>query len=80
MAMMLLVGCGGGDLTKENYLKINEGMQVSDAELILGSHASDDPPSTLGKGSMTWKSGNSSVTVFYDTRRRITGKMQSGLE
>ena len=81
VVILLLSGCGGGgSLTKDNYLKIHEGMQLDEAEMILGPHTADDPPSSIAKGSMTWKSKDSSVIVFYDGRRRITGKMQSKLE
>jgi hypothetical protein len=87
LILLAISGCGGGGLTKEKYLKINEGMDVGDAKLILGSPTSDEPPKSFGdgvdfKGHMTWKSEKSekvSVTVYYDRERKVTGKMQEGL-
>ena len=77
LLLALLVGCGSKDsagLTKANYSKVHEGMNKSEAEMILG------PPTTQNSttGLMEWGTadapGEPYVRIYYEIN---TGKIKS---
>jgi hypothetical protein len=87
----VVTACGGGNITKENYDKISDGMSKSEVESILGegeSQASSSVDgSSFGGESMsaevvTYESSSSSIKIISITYMNgvVQGKAQTGLD
>jgi hypothetical protein len=71
MGVVMIAGCGGSKVTKENYDKIKTGMTVAEVEAILGKGT--ESQGVAGKvgdlagsaKSITWKDGDKNITVSF---------------
>jgi hypothetical protein len=76
---LVLVGCGGGKVTSENFMKIQNGMTEKQVTDILGSPTESKDVDFGGakvKESI-WKSGNSSIEIRYDKDGKVAGQKGS---
>jgi hypothetical protein len=76
---IILVSCGG-QINKENYDRISNGMSKSQVEKILGEGDSQ-AQSTYGDysaESMTWSSGMKIISIVF-SNGKVDAKSQSGL-
>ena len=77
------IGCGGGTgnskVTRENYAKIESGMNQSDVTTILG-----EPTKKLGESPApqiwTWKDGGKEISVVIGSKGNVEDKTQTGLD
>jgi len=90
---LLLVGCGKGRVTKENFDKIKndmtladveeilkEGSQVGDGSMVAGQFGVDVGASrTPTTFDYVWERGNASITVTFNKQGKVVGKRSSGL-
>ena len=84
----VLSGCGEApqrtDLTKEDYAKVQVGMQVEDFKQLFANHniskiQSMKVDNNKNRGTMTYSAGNKSITIEFEDGR-IVSKTQSGLK
>jgi hypothetical protein len=76
---IILVSCGG-QINKENYDRISNGMSKSQVEKILGEGDSQ-AQSTYGDysaESMTWSSGMKIISIVF-SNGKVDAKSESGL-
>jgi hypothetical protein len=77
------IGCGGGSgnskVTRENFLKIESGMNHSDVTTILG-----EPTKKMGESPApqiwTWKDGSKEISVVIGSNGKVEDRTQTGLE
>lgn len=74
-AQIVVAGCGGTRITRENCNKIQVGMSRAEVEKILGSAGNSY------QGIVTWKGGTDDqrITVIFDEERRVSEKTCEGL-
>ena len=84
-ASVILTSCGG-NLNKDNYEKISDGMSVSQVESILGkgeSQASSNVDlgeygGNISSEVMTWQSGTKVISITF-SNGKVMAKAQNGL-
>jgi hypothetical protein len=82
-AFVLAGGVGCNKVTRENYNKVQAGMTVQQVKDILGNpdETRSAGASVLGisadKTTMTWKSGDKSITVTFVNDQVLTTSMQN---
>jgi hypothetical protein len=77
------IGCGGcgsnTKVTRENYARIERGMNHSDVTTILG-----EPTKKMGESPApqiwTWKDGSKEISVVIGSNGKAEGRTQTGLE
>ena len=80
MALSIILVSFGGQINKENYDRISNGMSKSQVEKILGEGDSQ-AQSTYGDysaESMTWSSGMKIISIVF-SNGKVDAKSQSGL-
>jgi len=71
LGVVMLAGCGGSKVTKDNFDKIKTGMTVAEVEAILGKGTeTQSAAGAIGDlaGSaktITWKDGDKTITVNF---------------
>ena len=81
---LLLVGCGGNSITKDNYSEIKTGMTIAEVESILGSgteQASSDASISgisIDMKSMVWQDEMKIITIMF-SHGKVQSKSQFGL-
>jgi hypothetical protein len=82
---VILMGCSG-EINKDNYSKISNGMSISQVESILGEGESNASSSVdlgeyggnISSEVMTWQSGMKVITISFSNGKVMT-KAQYGL-
>jgi len=79
ISLMILISCSG-NINKENYDKIRNGMTKAEVESILGKGDSNASSSYGGYSSeaVTYQSGMKVISVVY-SNGRVEAKSQAGL-
>ena len=81
---LILVGCGGNSITKDNYSEIKTGMTIAEVESILGSgteQASSDASIggiSIDMKSMVWQDEMKIISIMF-SHGKVQSKSQFGL-
>ena len=84
LCIVLLVGCGGNPITKDNYNKIQTGMTLAEVESILGSgteQASSDASFggiSIDMKNMVWQNEDKIISITF-SHDKVQAKSQIGL-
>jgi hypothetical protein len=72
-------GTGGGKLTSDQFLKIQNGMNHQDVQLILGGGPTSESGTHPNPRTMKWSKDGKTITVIIDQFGNVIGKTHSGL-
>ncbi|MGB7325709.1 MAG: outer membrane protein assembly factor BamE [Rubripirellula sp.] len=82
--LLLLIGCGGNPITKDNYSQIKTGMTLDEVESLLGSgteQASSDASFggiAIDMKSMVWQDEDKIISITF-SHDKVQAKSQIGL-
>jgi hypothetical protein len=81
---VVMSGCGGNPVTKDNYSKVKSGMTIAEVESILGKgteQASSDASFggiAIDFKSMVWQDENKIISITF-SHGKVQAKTQMGL-
>ncbi len=81
---MLVIGCGGNPITKDNYAEIETGMTLDEVQAILGSgteQASSDASfggMSINVKNMVWQDEDKIISITF-SHDKVKAKSQIGL-
>ena len=81
---MLVIGCGGNPITKDNYAEIETGMTLDEVQAILGSgteQASSDASFggiSIDMKNMVWQDEDKIISITF-SHDKVKAKSQIGL-
>jgi hypothetical protein len=81
---LLIVGCGGNPITKDNYSEIKTGMTIGEVEAILGSGTEQGSSDASFGGisidmkNMVWQDEDKIISITF-SHDKVKAKSQIGL-
>ena len=82
--VLLIVGCGGNPITKNNYAKVETGMTIDEVESILGPGTEQGSSDACFGGisidmkSMIWQNKGKIISITF-SHGKVKAKTQVGL-
>ncbi len=83
IALLIIVACGGGGVSQENYDKVKTGMTLEEVKDVLGeptessSIGMEAMGKKLGGGVHTWKDGSKVIMITFGGDK-VTMKSKNG--